>query len=134
MDIAKLDQGAWLEANSVDENVGTLKLKIRFMEVLKAEELRRFVAEITKDEDIDAETEEKNFHSMIKRLSDYIVDWNLTSNGRDLECSEENKKTYLPKLLRFRVKRTDKEGKETTVILAMEVITFSQKVENFLKN
>jgi len=146
MDISQLDQGAWLEAESADKNLPILKLKIKFMEVLEADEFANFLlrdegeekeGELSEEQRKEIATKEvEKFNQAIERLSAYILDWDLTSGSDKIPCDDENKKKYLPKLLRFVVKKQgDNENKKDEYqILVMEVLAFAQKVENFLKN
>jgi len=112
MEVKKIDCGAWLELCPVDEKIGPVKFLVK---------------PIPSDFTIPTETDNQTW---IKTIGSFIIDWNLTSDGVAVPCSDENKAKYLGYLIRLLVK-TDKEEPEVAV---GPIMVFASNVDNFLKN
>jgi len=128
MDISKLNSGAWLEVEPIDEKIGTIRLKLSSISMVQAEEFT----------EIFSEENQNAVRRIMDQISELIVDWNLESEGKKIECNEENKKRYeenkkryLPHIFKVMVRDEDKEE---PVILGAKIIEFAQNIDNFLKN
>ena len=69
-------------------------------------------------------------------LIDAVRGWDLTMDGKPLECNEENKRKYLPIILGLKIKRKDGAPKGETLddVLGRALLNFAGDPENFLKN
>jgi hypothetical protein len=113
MEVSKIDCGAWLELCPVDEKVGPVRLRM---------------IPVPTDFTFPTETDNK---AWIDVMGQFIVGWDLTSDGVAVECTDENKAKYLKYLVRLLVKT--EEGKEPEVAAA-PIMRFAASIDNFLKN
>jgi hypothetical protein len=111
MEISKIDCGAWLTLQAVDERVGEVRLK-----------LMAVPSEFEFPELMDNKT-------VIEFLAKFIIDWNLESEGVAVPCTDENKAKYVGYLLRLEVK-----GDPEKEIAVLPIMRFVADVSNFLKN
>jgi len=112
MEVKHIDFGAWLELCPADEKIGSVKLLVK---------------PIPSDFVVPTETDNKVW---IDTIGQFIIDWNLTSDGVAVPCNDENKAKYLGYIIRLLVK-TDKEEPEVAV---GPIMMFASNVDNFLKN
>jgi hypothetical protein len=111
MEISKIDCGAWLTLQAVDEKVGEVRLKLMPM---------------ASDFTFPEMTDNKAAIGVIAR---FVIDWNLESDGVAVPCTDENKAKYLEYLIRLEVKgETEKE------FAVLPIMRFVADVSNFLKN
>ncbi len=106
MEIKKFFRGTEVCFSPVDERIGEIRLVIKPIPLSELEN-------ITVDK-------------MISLLSQIIIDWNLTEDGKPIECSEENKNRIIPYLVVLRVKTEDKPK-----TLGEKIFEFAGKIENF---
>lgn len=112
MNVKKLNAGAWLEVDPVDEKIGKIKL---------------LVMPIPTEYEAPADVK-----GVIEKTAALISDWNLTDGDTPIICNEETKKLYVPFLLRIEVKDpTEEKGK---TFLGAPLMQFAANIENFLKN
>ena len=111
MDISKLDCGAWLTLQAVDEKVGEVRLKLTPM---------------PSDFQFPEMTDNK---AAIDVIAKFVIDWNLDSEGVAVPCTDENKAKYLEYLIRLEVK-----GEPEKEFAVTPIMRFVADVSNFLKN
>jgi hypothetical protein len=113
MEIGKLDCGAWLVLQPVNEKIGEIRLKIlpKPVDFLWPEQ-----ADI------------KTAAGFIARL---IAGWNLETDGVAVPCNDETKAKYLPNLIIVEVQAAD--GKEPELLM-VPIGRFAADINNFLGN
>jgi len=112
MEISKIDCGAELVLQPVDEKVGEVRLRMKPVPT-------DFVFPPTEDN-----------KAWIAVMAQFVIGWNLTDGGVAVACNDENKAKYLGYLLRLPVKTAD-GGEE---IAAGPIMRFAADINNFLKN
>ena len=142
MDVSKFQiKGEWLELEVESKKViGPLKFLVK---------------PLSSDDQLDmADIGREDKKGFLNKILDLILDWNLTQNGSPLECSDENKKSYLPYLIPMNLKK-EKKKEEPEEIMADEdldkkpepkrarfiqdsvglrILGFAQDFSNFIKN
>ena len=113
MEVKHLIEGEWLEAET--EKAGPVKLRIRYVSYHEAVLFRKLKSE----------------EASLEAIENLIIDWDLTDDGKKLECSKENKIKYVPYLIGLDLKTED--GKSTKS-LGLEIMQFAITVSNFTKN
>lgn len=65
-------------------------------------------------------------------LVDVVVGWDLTLDGKPLECSEENKRKFFPAILGLEL--AGSEGERLDNYLGWALVNFAGEQGHFLKN
>ena len=145
MDVSKFQiKGEWLELEVASKKViGPLKFLVK---------------PLSSDDQLDmADISREDRKAFLNKIQDLVIDWDLTKDGEKLECSDENKKSYLPYLIPMNLKeeKKKKEDEGPKEILADEdldkkpeakrarfiqdtvglrILGFAQDFTNFIKN
>ena len=110
MDVSKFQiKGEWLELEVESKKViGPLKFLIK---------------PLSSDDQLDmADIGREDKKGFLNKIMDLVLGWNLTENGSPLECSDENKKSYLPYLIPMNLKEEKKKKEETETEESKEIL------------
>lgn len=113
MEVKHLNEGEWLTVDT--EKAGPVKLRIRYVSYHEAVLFQKL-----KDEEASLDT-----------IEGLVVDWDLTDNGKKVECSKENKVKYVPFLIGLTLKAEEGEARRS---LGQEIMRFALDPGNFVKN
>lgn len=136
MDVSKFQiKGEWLELEVESKKIeGPLKFLVK---------------PLSSDDQLDmADIGREDKKGFLNKIQDLVIDWNLTQNGAHLECSDENKKSFLPYLIPMNLKKEKEEEKEIIAdedldksklekipdTVGLAILGFAQDFGNFIKN
>ena len=114
MDIGKIDCGAELVLQPLDEKVGEVRLKIK---------------PFPPNFDL---PKEANVETLTALIAEFIIGWNVEDGGVAIPCTDGNKAKYLGYIGRLRVK--DHEIPDGVAFAATEIAWFGADIANYLKN
>jgi hypothetical protein len=113
MNVGKIDCGAWLTLQALDEQIGEIRLRVK---------------PLPSDFKMPETTDVRVICGV---LGQFIVDWDIESDGVAVPCNDETKAKYLEYLIRLQVK-SEKDGEPEFAIA--QVMEFAVDINNFLKN
>ena len=90
----------------------------------------------------------RDIDNVLNKIQDLVLGWNLTKGGEPLECSDENKRSFLPYLIPMSLKKKKEEKKEIMAdedldepkpkkipgTVGLTILGFAQDFSNFIKN
>lgn len=136
MDVSKFQiEGEWLEVEVKSKKVtGPLKFLVK---------------PLSSDDQLDmADMGRENRKEFLIKIQDLVLDWDLTKDGKKLDCNDENKKSFLPFLIPMELKEEKEEEKEVMAdedldepkskkipgSVGLAILGFAQDFGNFIKN
>ena len=136
MDVSKFQiKGEWLELEVASKKIiGPLKFLVK---------------PLSSDEQMEmADVGRENRKEFLTKIQDLVLGWNLTKGGEPLECSDENKRSFLPYLIPMSLKKEKEEKKEIIAdedldepkskkipgTVGLTILGFAQDFSNFIKN
>lgn len=141
LDVSKFQLGGeWLKLKleSKGEDKKTVSLKIKPMSDKESIEIAQLA-------------EKKEMQEFVAKIKDYVLDWDVKSGGKKLECDDKNKKEYLPficvmildgeeerveKEMAENKKKAKEDGVEPKKVfkkgVGMSILEFAQNFDNFI--
>ena len=135
MDVSSFQlEGEWLELE-VESEKGERSLRFKIKPLSAKDQLD--LGDIAR----------KDVKDLLSYVSGIVIDWDLTEGGKKLPCTDKAKEKYLPYLIGMTIKKkeeekrreegevsTDKGPGEIRSFVGLEILSFAQNFDNFIKN